>query len=245
MRYLVVPGDDWMAERLIEAMSRHAGDHVLRVAEDAKGQLGRLLEFRPDAVVVRVPAGELSPLVVSILDLASFGRRPVIALSDGAELAPGEPRWAQAVCFAPFTPGRVRRVMQTLIPPAKRWEGDPVVLRCGDVELREDERAVLIAGERVALTYSEFEVLDALMRRPGVTVTRAELHVARPRSDGRHSRAVDVYIRRLRSKLGRASGFAIETVQGIGYRCGASMGIEHAPGEASERVPARGLSIPV
>ena len=243
MRYVVIPGNDWMAERLVDALRHHAGDQVLRADARAAGELQSVVEFRPDAMVVRMTPGGPSQLVRSFLDLAAFGRRPVIALAADDELHEAEPAWAQAVCFAPYTPERLRRVVSHLLPPMKRWEGAPLVLRCGAVELREDARVVLVDGERADLTYAEFEVLDALMRRPGIPVTRSELRLPQ-RGGGEQSRAVDVYVRRLRVKLAHAAGFSIETVPGVGYRCATH---EAERRHAGERVNggSRSLSIPV
>ncbi len=220
MRYLMACGGDPEAERLRDSLARRPADRVLDVGILRDRIVREVIEFRPDVAIVRLPPAEPSPALRRLLDIAAFGHRPVITLATPEELERWTPPWARAVCLAPFTVDRVRRVATTLLPLGARWEGDPLVLRCGDVELSEDGRSVRVAGRPVVLTFSEFEVLDALMRRPGIAVPRAQLMVpGRGAGAADHSRAIDVYIRRIRHKLRAAAAFSIETVPGVGYRC--------------------------
>ena len=68
------------------------------------------------------------------------------------------------------------------------------------------------------LTLKEFELLRALMEKPGQVFTREQLMSTVWGSDFiGETRTVDVHVGTLRSKLG-ASGDAIRTVRGVGYR---------------------------
>jgi two-component system phosphate regulon response regulator PhoB len=77
---------------------------------------------------------------------------------------------------------------------------------------------VLVAGEVIPLTDTEFSILELLARRPGWVFNRQQIidgvrgydYVITPR-------AVDVQVFGLRKKLGEAGRY-IETVRGIGYR---------------------------
>ena len=75
-----------------------------------------------------------------------------------------------------------------------------------------------VAGEPLKLTLREFDLLEYLMRKPGVVFTRESLlqSVWGWDFDG-GSRTVDVHVQTLRQKLGERAG-AIETVRGVGYR---------------------------
>jgi len=74
------------------------------------------------------------------------------------------------------------------------------------------------AGVPVALTAREFAVLQALMRRPGHIVSRAQLEEALYGwGDAVDSNAIEVHIYHLRRKLG---GDVIRTVRRLGYRLG-------------------------
>jgi DNA-binding response OmpR family regulator len=95
------------------------------------------------------------------------------------------------------------------------------VLHAGDLEIRPAEHLVLAGGRAMALSVRELELLSALARREGRVVPREELYQTvwggSLRAD---DRSVDVYVHKLRTKLGRAlPGWRfIHTHFGFGYR---------------------------
>jgi response regulator receiver domain protein len=83
-----------------------------------------------------------------------------------------------------------------------------------------DTRAhtVLSGGERVDLTYKEYELLRLFLSHPGTAYTRDRLmELVWGMDYCGESRTVDMHIRTLRQKLGKA-GAHITTVRGVGYR---------------------------
>ena len=98
---------------------------------------------------------------------------------------------------------------------------EPEVLRAGDLEVRPADHLVL-AGRRVlSLSVRELELLAALARKQGRIVAREELYATVWGAPLREQdRSVDVYIHKLRSKLGRAIPGCrfIHTHFGFGYR---------------------------
>ncbi len=89
-------------------------------------------------------------------------------------------------------------------------------LRCGALALDVRTARVSVGGDPVKLTSHEFRVLSYLMHHSGRVVSRAELieHIYAQDFD-RDSNTVEVFIARLRRKLGASF---IETVRGLGYR---------------------------
>jgi two-component system, OmpR family, response regulator len=89
-------------------------------------------------------------------------------------------------------------------------------LRCGPVALDPRLARVTLDGAPVKLTSHEFRVLSYLMHHRGRVVSQGELteHIYAHGFD-RDSNTVEVFIARLRRKLG---GTFIETVRGLGYR---------------------------
>lgn len=79
-------------------------------------------------------------------------------------------------------------------------------------------REVTVGGAPVALTYTEFELLEYLMTNKGLALSRDRIldNVWRYDYDG-DARTVDTHIKKLRSKLGEA-GEMIKTIRGIGYK---------------------------
>ena len=91
-------------------------------------------------------------------------------------------------------------------------------LRAGGLELDLDEHTVTVDGQRVNLTYKEYELLRLFLSRPGVAFTRDQLMEQVWGMDFcGESRTIDMHIRTLRQKLG-AYGEHIETVRSVGYR---------------------------
>jgi two-component system OmpR family response regulator len=89
-------------------------------------------------------------------------------------------------------------------------------LQFGDVQVDLAARAALLQGLRVDLTAREWAVLEALVRRSGRIVPRADLERLVMGSEGEVlSNALEVHVSALRRKLGR---HLIETIRGLGYR---------------------------
>jgi DNA-binding response OmpR family regulator len=91
----------------------------------------------------------------------------------------------------------------------------------GRLEIRPEEHAALVDGRPLSLTMRELQLLVTLSEHPQRIMTREELFAAVWGSEPRREdRSVDVYISRLRSKLGAALPGAqlIHTHNGIGYR---------------------------
>ena len=100
---------------------------------------------------------------------------------------------------------------------ARRGEGErPAVLAVGDLRLDPATREVWRGETPVVLSTKEFALLEIFMRRPGQVISRLDLleHAWDFAYENR-SNVVDVYIRRLRRKIGPD---AVETVRGAGYR---------------------------
>jgi DNA-binding response OmpR family regulator len=91
----------------------------------------------------------------------------------------------------------------------------------GRLEIRPEEHAALVDGRPLSLTMRELQLLVTLADHPQRIMTREELFAAvwgsEPRPD---DRSVDVYVSRLRAKLGEAlpGQQLIHTHNGIGYR---------------------------
>ena len=91
-------------------------------------------------------------------------------------------------------------------------------LHIGPISIHPGRNEVLVNGQKVDLTFTEFRVLYLLARRPGWVFTRYQIvNAVRGDDYSVTDRAVDVQIVGLRKKLGPA-GKIIETVRGVGYR---------------------------
>lgn len=92
------------------------------------------------------------------------------------------------------------------------------LLKLEGLAMNLNEHTVTVDGERVMLTYKEFELLRLFLSRPGIAFTREQLLSDVWDADYLgETRTVDMHIRTLRQKLGHY-GHMIETVRNVGYR---------------------------
>ncbi len=122
----------------------------------------------------------------------------------------------------PFSPRVLVAHVRALL---RRTYGELVsvtpVWRVGDLEVNSETHTVTRAGTRIDLTPTEFELLAALIARPGRVFTRVELlDRLQGQSFAAFERAIDVHVKNLRAKLENdpREPEYIETVFGVGYR---------------------------
>jgi len=148
-------------------------------------------------------------------------RIPVLMLTaktEEADVVTGLELGAEDYVTKPFSPrvllARVRAVLRRRAPSSP-MSG---FIRHGSLEIDPGRHRVLIEGEPVSLTLTEFRILQTLAGRPGWVFSRNQLLDA---VQGPESfvldRTVDVHVGALRRKMGNL-GALIETVRGVGYR---------------------------
>ena len=146
---------------------------------------------------------------------------PIIVLTakgEETDVVTGLELGADDYVTKPFSPkvliARVRRILRRAV--SRDMEKPPI--RIGDIVMDPGRREVLVKGKRVNLTFTEFNILYALAKRPGMVFTRYQIVDAVHGDDYPVTdRAVDVQIVSLRKKLGSCGNY-IETVRGVGYR---------------------------
>lgn len=147
---------------------------------------------------------------------------PIVMLTakgEEADIVTGLELGADDYITKPFSPRvLLARVRAALRRRVRESTDDASVLQIRKLEIHPGRREVLVNGEPVQLTFTEFGILNFLARRPGWVFTRSQI-VDAVRGDDYFvtDRSVDVQIVGLRKKLGPA-GTDIETVRGVGYR---------------------------
>ncbi len=108
---------------------------------------------------------------------------------------------------------RIKAVLRRCQPSEKEE-----TLCVGEIALNDKEHLVTVNGDKIGLTFKEFELLKLFMKNPGTALSRDKLLSDIWGVDYLgESRTVDMHIKNLRQKLGEA-GKRIETVIGVGYR---------------------------
>ena len=95
---------------------------------------------------------------------------------------------------------------------------DRQLLIIGGIQMDTAQHIVLSDGNRVELTFKEYELLRRFMEAPGKVFTRDQLRSSVWEDEfASETRTVDVHVGTLRTKLGRCGDY-IKTVRGVGYR---------------------------
>ena len=220
-KVLVVEDDNNIAELLRLYLQKdgfevsHAADggKAVEMAKEIQPDLVLLDIMLPDtdglAIMRRLRADRLTATVpIMMLTAKDTELDKVMALDGGAD----------DYLTKPFSLMELASRCRALLRRGGMVKQASDVLSVGDIVLSPSHREVTVAGEPLKLTLREFDLLEYLMRKPGVVFTRESLlqSVWGWDFDG-GSRTVDVHVQTLRQKLGEHAG-AIETVRGVGYR---------------------------
>jgi DNA-binding response OmpR family regulator len=223
LEILVVDDESELREQLRRLFSRE-GHRVTAVA-DGRGAIDRATTGRFDIVLLDVALGP-GPDGYEVCRTLRARRNvtPIImltALDSEADAVLGLEAGADDYVTKPFGPAELRsRIRAVLRRAGTRALGDEV-LAVGPLVLDRGAREVKVDGRPVDLTFSEFELLQALMERPGQLFNREELlRAIWGDSAYRDPRGIDVHIRHLREKLEPQPERPqlLITVRGVGYR---------------------------
>ena len=222
MKRILVIDDDADIRRLVRDYLEHAGFDVL-VAADGTAVGALVASQRPDLIVL-----DLGLPGIDGLDVARSLRRtsavPIIMLTaraDESDRLVGLELGADDYVTKPFSPkelvARVRAVLRRTELAATPAEA----IRVGDLELDLPRRRTTVAGHRVELTPTEFEILTTLAREPGRVFTRAQLlDAVHGVAFESYERAIDAHVKNIRRKIedDPRDPRRLQTVFGVGYR---------------------------
>lgn len=218
MRLLVVEDEAALARQLGDALTG-AGYAVDRASDGARADFLMRTE-NYDAVVLDLGLPKVDGLsLLSGWRQAGLAAPVLILTARGSwhEKVKGIDGGADDYMAKPFQIEEVLARVRALIRRAGGLATREI--RCGAIVLDPRDTRVTVGGIPVKLTSHEFRVLSYLMHQRDRVVSQTELteHIYSQDFD-RESNTVEVFIARLRRKLGAT---AIETVRGLGYRMGA------------------------
>ena len=215
MRVLVVEDEALLARQLQTALG-DAGYAVDCAADGERADfLGQTEQY--DAVVLDLGLPRIDGLTLLRRWREAGIAVPVLVLTARGswhEKVQGIDGGADDYVSKPF---RIEEVLARLRALIRRASGQVTPeLRSGPLTLDPRSARVTLHGAPVKLTSHEFRVLAYLLHQRGRVVSQGELteHIY-AQSAERDSNTVEVFIARLRRKLG---GSVIETVRGLGYR---------------------------
>ena len=208
--------------RDIELYALESAGFETRGFEDGQSFFEALKKEKPELILldVMLPGMDGIEILKKMKESLEYNKIPVImATAKGQEYdrIRGLDLGADDYIVKPFSimemVSRVKAVLRRSQP-----QQISKLLKAGGLVVNLDERTVVVDGDRVQLTYKEFELLRMFLSHPGMVYTREQLFAQVWQSDYMgDTRTLISHIRTLRQKLG-SYGNRIETVRNVGYR---------------------------
>ncbi|MEI6715235.1 MAG: response regulator [Verrucomicrobiota bacterium] len=219
---ILVADDEPDVLMLLNLNLQRAGFEVIK-AEDGERALKLAREESPALVVLDLMMPGLSGLEVAkqLKAQPATARIPILMLtakSDEVDRIVGLELGADDYVTKPFSPREIVLRVQSVLRRSEPAEAQVDELEVGPVKVDRVRHEVLVGGEVLDFTATEFKLLTVLMERRGRLQSRdVLLNDVWGYESAIDTRTVDTHIRRLREKLGAAADM-IETVRGFGYR---------------------------
>jgi DNA-binding response OmpR family regulator len=217
---ILLVDDEEAVQKLLTYPLEQEGFRVLQ-AGDGEEALRRFGAEHVDLVVLDLMLPRLDGLEVC-RRLRAQSTVPIIMLTardDELDKVVGLELGADDYITKPFSIREFRSRVRALLRRAALAPGDGSrdVIAVDSLAIDLSKRLVELDGRRIDLTYVEFELLRALVAKPGRVFSRqALLQGLWGDYAYREPRTIDVHIRHLREKLGDPE--LIQTVRGVGYR---------------------------
>jgi two-component system phosphate regulon response regulator PhoB len=219
---ILVADDEPAVLRLVGSNLKRAGFSVEEVVDGAE-VMERVFAVRPALLLLDVMLPEASGFEIcrTLKSDPRSREMPIILLTAKAQerdRVHGLELGADDYVTKPFSPRELVLRVQAQVRklPGQARPGE--TLQVGEILIDRARPAVEVAGRPIAFTATEFKLLAVLMERAGRVQTRERLlNDVWGYEAAIESRTVDIYVTRLRGKLGRAATH-LETVHGFGYR---------------------------
>ena len=216
---IYVVEDDKSIRNLVEYALREKGYEVVgyedgsKIVSDIKDSPGELL-------ILDIMLPEKDGITI-LKEIREFSDIPIIMLTartDEFDKVMGLDLGADDYITKPFSILELISRVKAVLRRSKKKDTDHISYR--EVRINMKKRSVKVGGEKIDLTYKEFEMLLLFMSNIGNVITRDDflLKVWGYDYEG-ETRTVDVHIASLRAKLKNAGKY-IETVRNLGYKFG-------------------------
>lgn len=219
IRALVVDDEPQLADLMRRGLEM-TGWHVA-TANDGFEALKIVRELNPDVVVldIMMPGMDGVELLQRIRTILPEVPALFLTAKDAAtDKVTGLEAGGDDYVSKPFSMKEVLLRLHRIIERSGVTQADAALLSVGELTLNKDSKVVARAGEEIALTATEFELLKILMENPRHVVSKARLLDRVWDYDfGGQSNIVELYISYLRKKIDAGREPMIHTVRGSGY----------------------------
>lgn len=222
-RVLIIEDDAPIARLISEYLGAEGFD--VDVAPDGEVGVVKARAWEPDVLILDLMLPGIHGVEVC-RQVRAFSDAYVIMLTaraDEMDRVIGLSVGADDYLAKPFSPRELAARVRAMLRRPRSPDTGAHARVFGDLVVDVAGREVTIAGERIELTRTEFDILDTLSSRPRAVLTRRALLEAVWGDDWfGDDHVIDVHVANLRRKLGDdpAEPRYLRTVRGVGYRMG-------------------------
>lgn len=223
---LIVDDDKTLCQLLTEYLSIEQFD--VESVHDGTLALPQLEQHRYDAVVLDIMLPNISGLDL-LQQIRKTNDIPVLMLTARGEdmdrilgLELGADDYLPKPCNPRELVARLKAILRRTRSKQAIQSEEQFQLMLPDLGLFKVDhqaRRVLLSGNEIKLTATEFDLLECLLKQPDTTLSKQQLStlvLGKPLSS--YDRSLDMHISNLRKKLPPPIASAIDTIRGIGYR---------------------------
>lgn len=220
---IAIVEDDKDILELIALHAQKAGFKAKKFS-NAESFLRYLATDIPDVLILDLMLPDIDGLEIckKLRSDPATSKLPIIILTakiDEIDRIVGLELGADDYVTKPFSPrelmARVKAVLRRTSGEEQRTE----LIRLSNIlTIDVNKMEVYVENEKVELTLTEFKILKCLVEKPGWVLSREQiLNCVWGRDKSIFDRTIDVHIKKLRDKLGKA-GKLIKSVRGLGYK---------------------------
>jgi len=226
MKRLLIIDDDI---KLIELLSEYLGGNQFDISHllDGENALDEIQTRCPDLIILDYMMPGKDGLEV-LRDIRQNYDLPVIMLTakgDDTDRIVGLEMGADDYLPKPFNPRELLARIKAILRRQSRGrmaksENSDLIVEVDDLILNKTTQTVTVKGRDVALSTTEFKILNVLMKNPNRVLSRDQImNMARGKDFMAFDRSVDIHISKLRSKIetDHSSPKRIKTIWGTGY----------------------------
>jgi len=215
--------------KLIELLSEYLGGNQFSVSSifDGMSALSEIKTQMPDLIILDYMMPGKDGLEV-LRDIRAHHDLPVIMLTakgDDTDRIVGLELGADDYLPKPFNPrellARIKAILRRHVTSsANNHQNEDLVLRSGDLILNKAAHTIVVNGNIIDLSTTEFKILEVLMKNPNRVLSRDQImNMAQGKNFMAFDRSIDIHISRLRAKIETDPALPkrIKTIWGTGY----------------------------
>ncbi|HET6351658.1 MAG TPA: response regulator transcription factor [Coriobacteriia bacterium] len=211
-------------EKIVEVLAEYlkSAGYGTFTAADGPSALALAESQRPDLALVDVMLPGIDGLeLTKRFEALGIPVILVTARTEEVDRLVGLELGADDYITKPFSPREVVARVKAVLRRCARAQGIEEVVRVGELILDHGRRTVMLGGEEIDLTRTEFDILATMAGHPGRVYSRLQLmEAASGEAYEGYERTIDAHVKNIRRKLGEdpKQPRYVHTVFGVGYK---------------------------